>query len=77
MVGSGGYALKSGKDEAIGEAADDKVAGGKAAAKPRRNAATAVQSKDRDMGSALRSVWQKTVDESVPDDMLALLGKLD
>ncbi|HEX8414734.1 MAG TPA: NepR family anti-sigma factor [Sphingomicrobium sp.] len=28
------------------------------------------------MGSALRSVWQKTVEEKVPDDMLDLLGKL-
>ena len=33
--------------------------------------------KDRDMGSALRSVYQKTIDEKVPDDLLALLGKLD
>jgi hypothetical protein len=32
---------------------------------------------DRQMGSALRSVYQKTVDEAVPDEMLALLGKLD
>ncbi|MBW6528668.1 hypothetical protein KZ813_17640 [Sphingomonas sp. RHCKR7] len=29
------------------------------------------------MGSALRSVYQKTVEESVPDDLLSLLGKLD
>ncbi len=28
------------------------------------------------MGSALRSVWQKTVEEKVPDDMIDLLGKL-
>ena len=35
-----------------------------------------VQGKDRDMGSALRSVYQKTVEEPVPDDLLALLGKL-
>ena len=33
-------------------------------------------SKDRDMGAALRSVYQKTVEESVPDEMLDLLGKL-
>lgn len=32
---------------------------------------------DQRMGSALRSVYQKTVDEAVPDEMLALLGKLD
>ncbi|WP_298811940.1 NepR family anti-sigma factor [uncultured Sphingomonas sp.] len=43
--------------------------------KPRKG--TAAQSKVRDMGSALRSVYQKTVDETVPDDLLALLGKLD
>ncbi|WP_165927158.1 MULTISPECIES: NepR family anti-sigma factor [Pseudomonadota] len=29
------------------------------------------------MGSALRSVYQKTVEEAVPDDLLSLLGKLD
>jgi hypothetical protein len=36
-----------------------------------------VQNKDQQMGSALRSVYQKTVDEAVPDDLLELLGKLD
>ena len=36
-----------------------------------------VQSKDRDMGAALRSVYQRTVDEAIPDDLLDLLGKLD
>ena len=34
-------------------------------------------SADRDMGAALRSVYQRTVDEAVPDDLMALLGKLD
>ncbi|WP_199857243.1 NepR family anti-sigma factor [Sphingomonas sp. EC-HK361] len=29
------------------------------------------------MGAALRTVYQKTVEETVPDDLLALLGKLD
>lgn len=33
--------------------------------------------KDHEMGSALRSVYQKTVDEKVPDDLLDLLGKLN
>ncbi len=33
-------------------------------------------SKDRDMGSALRSVYQRTVEEEIPDDLLDLLGKL-
>lgn len=37
----------------------------------------APQSKNRDMGSALRSVYQKTVEEAVPDDLMSLLGKLD
>ena len=32
---------------------------------------------DRDTGAALRSVYQKTVDETIPDEMLDLLGKLD
>lgn len=31
---------------------------------------------DRDVGAALRSVYQKTVEESVPDEFLDLLGKL-
>ena len=29
------------------------------------------------MGTALRSIYQKTVEESVPNEMLDLLGKLD
>lgn len=37
---------------------------------------TKVQSKDRDMGAALRSVYQQTVEETVPSDLLDLLGKL-
>jgi len=36
-----------------------------------------VQNKDRDMGAALRTVYQKTVEESIPTEMLDLLGKLD
>ena len=43
----------------------------------KRKGSTSVQSKDRDMGAALRSIYQKTVDESVPDEMISLLGKLD
>jgi hypothetical protein len=31
---------------------------------------------DREVGSALRSVYQQTVSEKVPDDLLDLLGKL-
>ena len=33
--------------------------------------------KSRDMGVALRSVYQKTIDEAVPSDLLDLLGMLD
>ena len=36
-----------------------------------------VHSKDRDMGAALRTVYQKTVEEAIPSEMLDLLGKLD
>lgn len=32
---------------------------------------------DRDTGAALRSVYQKTIDEKIPDEMLDLLGQLD
>ena len=32
---------------------------------------------DRDTGAALRSVYQKTIDEKIPKEMLDLLGKLD
>ncbi len=33
--------------------------------------------RDREMGDALRSVYDKAVQESVPDEMLDLLSKLD
>jgi len=32
--------------------------------------------RDREMGAALRSVYQRAVDEKVPDEMMDLLGKL-
>lgn len=32
---------------------------------------------DRDMGVALRKVYQHTVEEAIPAEMLDLLGKLD
>lgn len=34
------------------------------------------EAKDREMGTALRSVYQRTVEEQIPDDLLDLLGKL-
>jgi len=51
--------------------------GDESSKKPRPAKATKVQSKDRDMGAALRTVYQKTVDETVPPEMLDLLSKLD
>lgn len=50
---------------------------GDESSKKPRVAKARVQSKDRDMGAALRTVYQKTVDESVPAEMLDLLSKLD
>ena len=32
---------------------------------------------DRDMGAALRKVYQHAVEEAIPAEMLDLLGKLD
>jgi hypothetical protein len=32
---------------------------------------------ERDLGAALRTVYDRTVEESVPSDLLDLLGKLD
>ncbi|WP_157136903.1 NepR family anti-sigma factor [Sphingomonas sp. PAMC 26617] len=43
----------------------------------RPGAAASVQNKDRDMGAALRTVYQRTVEEAIPSEMLDLLGKLD
>ncbi|WP_374145181.1 NepR family anti-sigma factor [Sphingomonas sp. 28-63-12] len=32
---------------------------------------------DQEMGQALRSVYQQTIDEQIPPEMLDLLGKLE
>ena len=45
--------------------------------KPPAGRAAKVQNNDRDMGAALRGVYQKTVEEAIPADLLDLLGKLD
>jgi hypothetical protein len=45
--------------------------------KPPVERAAKVQTKDRDMGAALRGVYQRTVEESIPSEMLDLLGKLN
>ena len=41
---------------------------------PRKRAA---KPEDAEIGRALRSVYQETVEEQVPDEFLDLLGKLD
>jgi hypothetical protein len=51
--------------------------GDQSSKKPQASGAARVQSKDRDMGAALRTVYQKTVEEAIPAEMLDLLGKLD
>lgn len=43
----------------------------------RKSAKRSTTSKDKDMGEALRSVYDKAVQEAVPDEMLDLLSKLD
>ncbi|WP_255586472.1 NepR family anti-sigma factor [Hephaestia mangrovi] len=50
----------------------------KSSTEPKRKTAeqTKQGGKDKDMGAALRSVYQKTVNEAIPDEMLDLLGKL-
>ena len=50
---------------------------GPAASAPARRPRTRSKGGDAGMGAALRSVYQKTVEESVPDEFLDLLGKLD
>ncbi len=51
------------------------------AEKPDRSAKPKQQAdqtqRDAAMGAALRTVYQKTVEESVPDEFLDLLSKLD
>jgi len=45
--------------------------------KPPAAKSAKAQNRDRDMGNALRSVYQRTVDEEIPTDLLDLLGQLD
>lgn len=61
---------------ADGPAGEVRVLAEKSDRKPSSRKSTA-KSNDAVMGEALRSVYQKTVDESVPEEFLALLGKLD
>ena len=69
-----GEVFRLGQDSktATGKAADVR-SGSAAGSKP---GAVKVLGKDRDMSSALRSVYQTAVEEPIPDDLLDLLGKL-
>jgi hypothetical protein len=68
-----------------GQASDNAAAGGgrksrsasQGKASSGQGKAAPVQGKDRDMGTALRNVYQQTIDEQIPGEMLDLLGKLD
>lgn len=42
-----------------------------------RNAGGMNARKDRNIGDALRRVYSDAVDETIPDDLLSLLSKLD
>lgn len=71
-----GDAFRLGQDTktaTTGKAADQRPGTVDKAGQPR---AAKVQGKDRDMGTALRSVYQRTVDEAIPDDLLDLLDLL-
>jgi hypothetical protein len=49
---------------------------GEAETPPTRSARSRKKSDSPEVGSALRSVYQRTVDEQIPPDLLDLLGKL-
>ena len=63
--------------------ANDEKRSGELAGKPQgkaprgSDAEPRAQGSGRDMGSALRTVYQRAVEEAVPAEMLDLLGKLD
>lgn len=42
-----------------------------------KKGASVLRGPEDDMGSALRGIYQRTVDEAIPDEFLSLLGKLD
>lgn len=66
--------LNAAKDSPERITAADQAVGG--SAKPRRDSQRPSDS-DRDTGSALRSIYQRAVEEQVPEEMLSLLSKLD
>ena len=53
------------------KSASPSAANGQSERKPRRKRAEGTE-----LGSALRSAYQRTVDEAIPSDLLDLLGKL-
>ncbi|WP_375427782.1 NepR family anti-sigma factor [uncultured Sphingomonas sp.] len=60
---AGGYALNPDKKTSVN--------------KPATSRQPMPGTRDREVGEALRSVYDKAVQESVPDEMLDLLSKLD
>lgn len=70
MLGRVGEKLRSAKDP-------PKNSTGTTSGGVKISARAAGKRSDRDMGSALRSIYQRTIEEEIPDEMLSLLGKLD
>ncbi len=64
--------MVSRSDTVIGSDGDKKVTKSTTNRKSSRHA-----TKEADLGNALRSVYQQTVAEQIPPEMLDLLGKLD
>lgn len=60
------------QQEGVRGTTSDARANGRTTGRP----AQSDEAKDRQMGTALRSVYQRTVEEQIPDDLLDLLGKL-
>lgn len=64
-------------DRAEGEAVDPAVQTGKTARDRIDGSSLApIADENATLGNALRSIYQKTVEESVPDEMLDLLKRL-
>ena len=68
-VASGGYGR-------LGQDSTSKMPARKRTSPPSRTQGSDA-ALDQPVGSALRSVYQRTVEEQVPDDLLDLLGKLN
>lgn len=78
-VWKAGSGLDGGVDMGRGrfELATDERTGGDGAVDEARPPRPAKQGGDRDVGNALRSVYDQTVSEDIPVELLDLLGKLD